>query len=390
MTEGAFHLSKEQTDLRDLARDVARDRYAPYAQKWDKDGTHFPKAERKWLSAQGLLGVTLPEEFGGGGRPLIDGLIVIEEIAKVCQLAAFPVFEACVGAARVVELLGTDDQKHRLLPSVAGGGETIAVAISEAEAGSAATDMRTTATIDADGALLNGSKRWCSGAGYAEQYLVYAQLGQSARASDIGAFLVGHDAPGVTFGLEERLMGFHGIPSADIYLDQVRVPAEDQIPSPGGFGSLFSVFAIERIGNATMSLALGQGALDRTVAYVQQRQQFGRPLVEFQMVQAMLAEMIMQVDAARLVVYRAALNAPHGIPAPLEASVAKCFANDMAKKVTEAAVELHGGYGYSEEFEVERFHRDAHGWAVGGGTANMQKIRITSEYLGRRFSQRHG
>ena len=181
-------------------------------------------------------------------------------------------------------------------------------------------------------------------------------------------------------------MGFHGIPSADMYFDDVRVPADNLIVQ--GFRQLFTAFSIERLGNTTMSLAIGQACLDRTAPYVQQRMQFGRPIVEFQSVQMALADMILQVEAARLLLYRAARGAGHGAPTSLEASIAKCFANEMAKKVSDAAMGLHGGYGYSEEYGLERYHRDAHGWALGGGTPSIQRIRIVSEYIGRSFSQR--
>jgi butyryl-CoA dehydrogenase len=183
-------------------------------------------------------------------------------------------------------------------------------------------------------------------------------------------------------------MGFRGIASADIFLDEVRVPAENVIVREGGFGRLFTAFSIERLGNATMSLAVCQAAVDKVAAYVQDRKQFGRPLIDFQLVQATFADMVMQTEATRLLIRRAAEGAGTGTPVPLEASIAKCFANEAAKLVSDRAVQLLGGYGYSEEYDVERLHRDAHGWAIAGGTPNMQRMRIASEYLGRRFDQR--
>jgi butyryl-CoA dehydrogenase len=173
-----------------------------------------------------------------------------------------------------------------------------------------------------------------------------------------------------------------------MYFNDVEVPADDIIVQKGGFRKLFSAFSVERLGNSTMSLAIGQTALDRTARYVQERKQFGRDIVDFQTIQASLADMVVQVEAARLLIYRAAAHAGTGTPLPLEASVAKCFANEMAKRVSDVALQLHGGYGYSAEYEIERLHRDAHGWALAGGTPTMQRIRIASEYLGRRFDQR--
>ena len=383
-----FELTPDQRELQGLASAVANERYSSLAATWDRDKTHLPIAERRLLADLDLLALTLPEEYGGGGRPLIDALVVIEELAKASPVAAWPVFEASTGPARVLHLFGTKDQRHRYLPSVAAGDLTIAVCISEPDAGSAATDAAVSARIDGNEVVINGTKRWCSGAGFAEKYLVYVRFAQEPGGRGMGAVLVDRDAPGLTFGPQENLMGFRGIGSADMYFSDVRVPVEDIVVATGGFGKLFTAFSIERLGNATMSLAIGQSALDRTARYVQERKQFGKDIIEFQTVQAMLADMVVQVEAARLLIYRAAFNAGTGPPNALEASVAKCFANTMAKQVSDWAMQLHGGYGYSAEYELERLHRDSHGWALAGGTPTMQRIRIASAYLGRRFNQR--
>jgi len=383
-------LTHEQRDVRDVAAKIAREQYAPHVQEWARERASLPNDERRRLGDLGLLGITLPEEYGGGGRPLIEALLVIEELAKATPIAAWPTFEASTGPARVIHLFGTEEQKQAFLPPVATGETTIAVTISEPDAGSAATDMTTRAEIDGDEVVINGTKRWCSGAGHAEQYLVYVRFGSGHGAAGLGAVLVDKETDGLTFGPQENLMGWSGVASADMFFDDVRVPVDRIIVAAGGFKQLFTAFSIERLGNATMSLALGQASLDRTAAYIQERQQFGRDIAEFQMVQGSLADMVIQVEAARLLIHRAARNAGHGPPVPLEASVAKCFSNEMAKRVTDLAIQLHGGYGYSAEYDVERMHRDAHGWALAGGTPNVQRVRIASEYLGRRFDQRGG
>jgi alkylation response protein AidB-like acyl-CoA dehydrogenase len=381
-------LTEEQELLRATAARVAEDVYAPLILQWDRDGTFLPDQERLRLAELGFLGIGLPERYGGSGGELLDALVVVEELAKRNPIAAFQVFEANTGPARVIELFGTEEQRSRLLPPIIAGAATLAVAISEPDAGSAATDLTTTARRDGDHYVLEGMKRWCSGGGHAEQYLVYARLTDEPGARGIGALVVGRDAPGLTFGPQERLLGFHGIPSADMFLDEVRVPVEDLIVPAGGFKQLFSAFSIERLGNATMSLAIGQASLERTATYVQERHQFGKPIIEFQTVQTGLADMVIQVEAARLLIRRAAARAGRGTPDPLEASIAKCFANEMAKKVSDLAIQLHGGYGYHPEYHVERYHRDAHGWALGGGTPTIQRTRIVSQYLGRAFDQR--
>jgi butyryl-CoA dehydrogenase len=335
-----------------------------------------------------MLGICLPERFGGSGAPLLDALIVIEELAKECRPAAFQVFEANTGPARVLSLIGPDELQERFLPGIIKGETTMALAISEPDAGSAATDMSTRAEF-ADGSyLVNGVKRWTSNGSEADAYLVYARLDDEPGAKGIGALIVEADRPGVSFGARERLMGFRGIPSADVRFDDVVVPAGNLLIGAGGFRELFQAFSIERLGNSTMSLAIGQAALDRTMSYVQERMQFGKALIEFQSVQMTLADMLLQVEAARLLVYRAARTAGTGLPDPLEVSLAKCTANEMAKRVSDLAMQLHGGNGYTEEYGLERLHRDAHGWAVAGGTPTMQRIRIVSELLGRRFDQR--
>lgn len=383
-----FELTDEQQELRKLSRKVARDQYAPLAREMDANRTHFPREERHKLADLGLLALALPEEYGGGGRPLIDALIAQEEIAKANTLAAWPLFEANAGPARVVHLFGTDAQKEKFLPPVASGDKIIAISISEPDAGSAATDVKTRARIEGDEVVINGAKRWCSGGGVAEQYLVYVRFSDTPGGKGMGAVIVDRETPGLTFGPQEHLMGHRGVGSADMFFDDVRVPLENVIIPEGGFNKLFTAFSIERLGNSTMCLAIAQEALDRTAKYVQERKQFGKEIVEFQATQLALADMISQVDIARLLIYRAATSAGTGAPPQLEASLAKCHANEMVKKVTDLAIQLHGGYGYSEEYEIERMHRDAVGWAIAGGTPTIQRTRIVSEFLGRRFDQR--
>jgi butyryl-CoA dehydrogenase len=382
------HEDAESRELRRVAAAVAGERYAPRAAEWDAARTAFPHDERRFLGSLGFLGIAQSAEHGGGGAPVRQALIVIEELAKVCRPAAFQVFEANVGPAQAVSRLGTPDQKNRYLPAIIAGEATMAVAISEPDAGSAATDLTTRAVRDGNGYRITGTKRWISNGGEADLYLVYARMGEAKGAAGVGALIVRGDAPGVSYGAPEKLMGFRGIPSADIIFDDVSVPEEDVLVGAGHFGDLFGCFSIERLGNATMSLAIGQAALDASIAYVTERRQFGKPIIEFQAVQLTLADMVMQVQGARLLLERAARGADDGLPDTLEVSIAKCTANEMAKRVTDLAMQVHGGNGYTEEYGLERLHRDAHGWAIAGGTPTIQRVRIVSELLGRRFDQR--
>jgi alkylation response protein AidB-like acyl-CoA dehydrogenase len=378
----------EHSEIRELAAQVASGVYGPMAEELDVTRTPLPVSERRRLGELGFLGIAHPERFGGAGAPLSQALAVIEEFAKVCRPAAFQIFESNTGPAQVVNHLGTEEQRERWLPDIVSGERTMAVAISEPEAGSAATDAKTTARTVGEGFVVNGAKRWISNGGEADHYLVYARLSDAPGAKGIGAIVVDKSMPGVSFGAPERLMGFRGIPSADVIFDDVLVPRENVVVPAGEFSSLFGAFSIERMGNATMSLAIGQAALDKTLVYVQERRQFGKPLVEFQSIQMMVADMVLQVEAARLLVERAAGSGKDGLPDALQVSLAKCTANEMAKKVTDLAIQVHGGNGYTEEYGLERLHRDAHGWAIAGGTPSMQRIRIVSEMLGRRFDQR--
>jgi butyryl-CoA dehydrogenase len=309
-------------------------------------------------------------------------------LAKECRPAAFQVFEANTGPARALCFLGTEELQARFLPQIVAGKATMAVAISEPDAGSAATDLTTRAKLANGSYTVNGSKRWISNGSEADYYFVYTRLSDAPGGRGIGAIVVEADRPGVSFGAPEKLMGFRGIPSADVIFDDVVVPETNLVMPSGNFRALFTPFSIERLGNSTMSLAIGQAALDRTITYVQERQQFGKPLIEFQAVQMNLADMLLQVEAARLLIQRAAVNAGTGLPDPLETSLAKCTANEMAKRVSDLAMQMHGGNGYSEEYGIERLHRDAHGWALAGGTPTMQRTRIVTELLGRGFDQR--
>jgi len=236
--------------------------------------------------------------------------------------------------------------------------------------------------------VLNGTKRWCSGAGHAQGYLVYCRMSEAPGAAGIGAVYVEKGTKGFSFGKREELMGFRGIMTADMFFDNLELPAGDIVLPAGSFGKLMSAFNLERCGNTTMSLGIAAGALDYVLGYVQERRQFGKPLVDFQAVQLKLADMALKIDAARLLLYRAVSNAQRGLPSVLESSMAKCFANEMVREVAGAAMQLMGGYGYSKQFDIERRLRDAWGWGIAGGTIDVQKLNIAAALAGRRFDQR--
>ncbi len=383
-----FSLSEEQQALKETARRFAQEELKSVAEQIESTGEPVSPELRRRLASMGFLGINVSDDHGGLGLGNLEALIVLEEFAKVSSAVAFPVFESSVGPVRAIEHFAGDALRQRVVPAVCRGEIVVAVAMSEPEAGTALTDLRTRAEVKGDQIVINGTKRWCSGGGHSDGYVVYCRMSDDPGAKGIGAVYVEKDAPGVTFGENEQLMGFRGIPSADIFFDDAKVPAENLIVPAGGFKKLMEAFDLERCGNATMALAQAAGALDDVLEYVQERKQFGKPIVDFQAVQLKLAEMAMRVDAARLLIHRAAVSAEKGLPSVYESSVAKCFANEMSREVTGAAVQVMGGYGYSKAYPMERRMRDAWGWGIAGGTIDIQKVNIASAMVGRRFDQR--
>lgn len=383
-----FALTEEQQALRETARAFARKELAPVAAQCEQDNAPLPRALVKRMAELGFLGINTPGELGGLGLSSLDALIVLEELAKISSAVAFPVFEACVGPVRAIQHFAPQPLKERVVPKVCAGEMIVAVSMSEPDAGSALTDLKTRGVVDGDTLVINGTKRWCSGGGHSDAYVVYTRLSDAPGAKGIGAVLVEKGTPGLSFGPAETLMGFRGVPSADLIFDNCRVPLGNVIVPAGGFAKLMEAFDLERCGNATMALGQASGALEDVLAYVQERKQFGKALVEFQAVQMKLAEMQMEVEAARLLIWRAAANADKGLPSILDSSTAKCFANQIARTVTGNAVQLMGGYGYSTSYPMERRMRDAWGWGIAGGAIDIQKVNIASAMIGRRFDQR--
>ncbi len=383
-----FSFTEEQQALKETARAFAQKELAPLASSLEANNEPLPHDMVKRMAEMGFLGINIPEELGGLNLSNLDALIVLEELAKVSSAVAFPCFEANVGPVQAIRHFAPEALKQRFVPAVCRGEMIVAVSMSEPGAGTALTDLTTRGVVDGDKVTINGIKRWCSGGGHSDAYLVYTRLSDAPGAKGIGAVLVEKGMEGLTFGEPELLMGFRGVPSADIYLDNVKVPIGNIVVPAGGFAKLMEAFDLERCGNATMALAQASGALEDVLAYVQERQQFGKPLADFQAVQMKLAEMQMEVEAARLLIWRAAVNADKGLPSILDSSTAKCFANQIARNVTGNAVQMMGGYGYSTAYPMERRMRDAWGWGIAGGSIDIQKVNIASAMVGRRFDQR--
>ncbi|MDE2263819.1 MAG: acyl-CoA dehydrogenase family protein [Gammaproteobacteria bacterium] len=383
-----FRLTEEQLALQAAARRYVRERLQPLAAQIDREDVPPPRPLVREYAAMGFLGINVRPEHGGLGLGNLEALLVLEEFAKCSSALAFPVFESCVGPVRAIERFAGEALRRRIVPRVCAGELVVAVAMSEPNAGSALTDLTTRAETRGERVVLNGTKRWCSGGGHADAYVVYCRMSPDPGAKGIGAVLVEKGAPGLSFGEPEHLMGFRGIPSSDLYFDACEVPLENVIVPAGGFRKMMEAFDLERCGNATMALSQASGALEDVLRYVQERKQFDKPLVDFQAVQLKLAEMQMRVEAARLLIWRAAVGAGDGLPDVLDSSVAKCFANEIAREVCGNAIQLMGGYGYSREYPMERRLRDAWGWGIAGGAIDIQKVNIAAAMIGRRFDQR--
>jgi alkylation response protein AidB-like acyl-CoA dehydrogenase len=384
-----FRLTDEQEQLRDAARKFAQAELPALARELEEKNEPVPEAMLKRYAALGYLGINLPEKYRGHGLSHLDAVIVLEEFAKVSPAVAFPVFESCFGPILAIAHFAPEALRKRLVPQVVAGERVIAVSMSEPDAGSALTDLLTRAVVDGDSVRLSGQKRWCSGAGHANGYLVYCRMSDEPGAKGIGAVYVEKGAKGFTFGKREQLLGFRGIPSADMFFDDVRITASDiVVQAGGGFRKLMEAFDLERCGNATMCLAIAQGALDYALDYVQERKQFGKPIVDFQAVQLRLADMAMKVEASRLLIWQAVCSASEGLPSIRQSSIAKCFANEMVREVTGHAIQIMGAYGYSKEYPMEQRLRDGWGWGIAGGAIDIQKTNIASALIGRRFDQR--
>ncbi|NLA27656.1 MAG: acyl-CoA dehydrogenase, partial [Firmicutes bacterium] len=349
-----FNLNEEQNMLIETIRSMGKkENFAELAKHVDETG-EFPFKLLDLFAEIGLLGMTLPSEYGGGDQPSINAILCIEELAKFSPMIAAPVFESNVGPVRVISFFGTEEQKKRILPGVCSGENSVSVCMTEPEAGSDLTALDTKAVEDGDYYILNGSKSFVTGGGHASHYMVYTRFDDIKGYRGIGALIVEKGMPGFTFGKQEIYMGLRGMPSCDLFFDDVRVPKSNLVLPAGGFANLMLTFDIERCGNAAMCLGVAGGALEEAISYAQERKTFGKEICNRQAVQFMIVDMATKLDAAKLLVYRAINSAGRGMPSIYEASMAKAFANEMVVEVTNLAMQVFGGYGYSTELPLER------------------------------------
>jgi alkylation response protein AidB-like acyl-CoA dehydrogenase len=376
-----FHLSEAQQMFRDSVAAFARKELSEGALE-RAHNPHFPHEIAHKMAAAGLLGITLPEADGGAGGTVMDAVLAIEEIAKYCPRSADVIQEGNFGAIRVLAHFANADQKQRYLAPLLRGEEVIAVAMTEPGAGSATTDLVTSATPEGAGYRINGSKVFPNP--HADQYLVYVRYGPGVGG--IGSVMLRRTAPGFSTGKPSKFMS--GNDWATLYFDNVYVPPEDVLLGPGGFKKQIAGFNVERVGNASRSLAYGRYCYEAARTYAMTRTQFGRPLCEFQGLQWKFADMKMKLDAAQLLLYRAASNADRGFPSADETTVAKLMCNISGFEVANEAMQVMGGLGYTQETLVEYCLRRSRGWMIAGGSIEMMKNRLAEIVFDRRFSQR--
>jgi butyryl-CoA dehydrogenase len=377
-----FSLSPQHEEIRRTVRDFAERRIAPVADELERKG-EFPMEIVREAAALGLLGVPYPEELGGTGLDSLAYAITVEELSRISGSVGIIVSAHTSLGCNPLYLAGTDEQKERWLKPMASGAVIGAYGLTEPNAGSDSRGTQTRAHRDGDEWVLNGTKRFITNAGVAGTYIVTAVTDRDTDSHRITAFIVPADAPGFSIGRMEEKMGLHASNTGELIFDDCRIPAENLLGAEGEGDKLFlQTLDGGRIGIASMALGLAQAAYEAASAYAKERRQFGRAIGEFQGVAFLIADMATRIDAARLLTYRAAWLKDCGKPYTTEAAMAKLFASEVARDVTNDAIQVHGGYGYISEYKVERYLRDAKLTEIGEGTSQIQRLVIARNLLG--------
>ncbi|MFT5195305.1 MAG: alkylation response protein AidB-like acyl-CoA dehydrogenase [Cellvibrionaceae bacterium] len=384
-----FDLLPEQKELVAQTRKFALEEIAPYAAKWDQD-EHIPRSQIQKYADAGYFGMTVPIKYGGRGLTALDAILVIEEVARHCGISGRLIVDHNFGAAITILNFGNEEQRQQILPSVCNGQTLMSIGMTEPEAGSALTDLTTEAAESEDGDhyILNGTKHWITGAGEREYTLVYARFGGVAGAKGVGAILVNMDMDGFNYAGRIPSMGVRGVQEGILEFKNMRVPKANLVVPPGSaFGNLMSAYNGQRVGASAVALGISQGAFDFSKDYADNRTQFGKRITDFQAMQFKLADMAIEIDAARFLIYRAASHAKSAITDRYESSVAKVFVSEMAVRVTSEAIQLCGAQGYGRNLPVERMFRDVRCFTLAGGSAEIQRIGIATKILGRSLPQ---
>jgi len=378
-----FELTKEQQMIRDTVREFAETELKPVAKEVD-EMKKFPWDSIRKMGKVGLMGMTAPKEYGGTGSDKVSYMIALEEVGRVCASTGL-IMEAhnTLGLGHIYER-GNDEQRKKYVPELARGEKLAAWALTEPGAGSDAGGMRTNAHLEGDEWVINGTKCFITEGHVAEVAVVMAVTDPTKGPKGISAFIVEKGTKGYDYGLEEDKIGMRGTVTSELVFEDCRVPKENIIGKPGeGFTGAMNILDRGRVAIAALAVGLAQGALDESVKYAKEREQFGKPIAQFQAIQWMIAEMATQINAARWLVYRGAWMEDRGLRFTKEASMAKLFASTMATQNALKAIQVHGGYGYTKDYPVERFLRDAKLYEIGEGTSEVQRMVIARELLGK-------
>lgn len=376
-----YFLTEEQQMIKELAARIADEKVAPVALELDEKA-EFPWELMKILAEADLFGVWVPEEYGGLGGGVFEQCLVVEELSRACAAVAVSYAASALGGFPIL-LFGTEDQKQKYMPAIAAGSKLAAFAVTEADAGSDVSAIRTTAVRDGDYYVLNGTKQWITNGGEAEIYTVIAMTDPTKGPRGASAFIVEKGTPGFRFGKKENKMGIRASATRELIFEDCRIPKENLLGKEGmGFIVTMRTFDRTRPGVGAQAVGIAQGALDYAVAYARERKQFGKSIASFQAVSHMLADMATQVEAARALVYATARMIDAGAKnVSKESSMAKVFASDVAMKVTTDAVQVLGGYGYMKEYPVEKMMRDAKITQIYEGTNQIQRNIIGQELI---------
>ena len=378
-----FNLSKTHQLFRQMIREFAEKEVKPLAAEVDEE-ERFPVETVKKMSEIGLMGIPIPKEYGGAGGDNIMYAMAVEELSRVCGTTGVILSaHTSLGTWPILQF-GTEAQKQKYIPKLASGEWLGAFGLTEPNAGTDAAGQQTTAVLDeaAQEWVLNGSKIFITNSGYANVYVIFAMTDKSKGLKGISAFIVESTAPGFSIGKKEKKLGIRGSATCELIFENARIPKDNLLGELGkGFKIAMMTLDGGRIGIASQALGIAQGALDETVAYVKERKQFGRTIANFQNTQFQLANLEVKVEASRLLVYKAAWRESNHLPYSVDAARAKLFASETAMEVTTKAVQLHGGYGYTREYPVERMMRDAKITEIYEGTSEVQRMVIAGSLL---------
>jgi alkylation response protein AidB-like acyl-CoA dehydrogenase len=380
-----FAFTDEQNQLRRSVREFAEGEIAPHVMEWD-EASRFPSEIMPKLGEMGLLGVIFPEEYGGAGLGYVEYVIAIEELSRVDGSVGIIVAAHNSLCSNHIYKFGSDEQKKKYLAPLVQGKKIGAWSLTEPEAGSDAAGTRTTAVCDAKGWVLNGSKTFCTNGHYADIAVVMAVTDRSKNSHGISAFIVEKGTPGFKPGKKENKLGLRASDTSELIFSDCRIPAKNLLGAEGdGFIGSLKILDGGRISIAALGLGMAQGALEAATKYAKQRKQFGQTISEFQAIQFKLAEMATEVEAARLLVYQAAwLAGRKDVRFTKESSMAKLFAGEVAVRVANECVQIHGGYGFIKDYPAEKFYRDVKLCTIGEGTSEIQKLVIARQLLGKK------